>query len=156
MASSLRAIQEVGGSNPHYFYLLKFVFPDPGFGRLLQIQRHFRLGYSFLILGNHFRFRLSSHYLQKRGVELQSLDEESVQLLRLWNCSDEQIPGQVLLRVSGANPRSLHPLLDIPPEPLDLRFNLRFARFDEVLLMVDRVVTVNERRGVPPRSVLTV
>ncbi|GFS03920.1 hypothetical protein ElyMa_006483000 [Elysia marginata] len=100
---------------------------------------------------------------------------------------DEQVPGQVLLKVSGANPRprSLHPLLDISPEPLDLlRVNLRFARFDEVLLMVDCVVTVpefagltisrpgiqvdaaagpnkllderNERRGVPPHSVLTV
>ncbi|GFR86057.1 V-type proton ATPase subunit F [Elysia marginata] len=59
-----------------------------------EIQRHFRLGYSSLILVNHFRFRLSSHYFQKRGVELRSLDEESVQLLRLRNCSDEQVPGQ--------------------------------------------------------------
>ncbi|GFS16351.1 hypothetical protein ElyMa_004954900 [Elysia marginata] len=70
-------------------------------------------------------------------------------------------------------------------EPLDLlRVNLRFARFDEVLLMVNRVVTVpefaeltisrpgirvndaagpnkllddwNERCGVPPHSVLTI
>ncbi|GFS20084.1 hypothetical protein ElyMa_006889900 [Elysia marginata] len=95
------------------------------------------------------------------------------------------VPGQVLLKVSGANPRSLHSLLNIPPEPLDpLRVNLRFARFDEVLFVVNRVVTVpefaelmisrpgirvddaagpnkllddrNERLGVPPRSVLTV
>ncbi|GFR95891.1 protein rolling stone-like [Elysia marginata] len=38
------------------------------------------------------------------------------------------MPGQVLLKVSGVNPRLLHPL-DILPEPLDLlRVNLRFAR----------------------------
>ncbi|GFR87697.1 hypothetical protein ElyMa_000752500 [Elysia marginata] len=117
----------------------------PAFGQLLQIQHHFRLGYSSLILGNHLRFRLSSHYFRKLGVELRSLDEESVQLLRLRNCSDEQVPGQVLLKVSGANPRSLHPLLNIPPEPLDpLHVNLRFAGFDKVLLMVNRVVTVPE------------
>ncbi|GFR90107.1 hypothetical protein ElyMa_004296100 [Elysia marginata] len=92
---------------------------------------------------------------------------------------------QIEQTVNVAMVRSLHPLLDIPPDPLNLlRVNLRFATFDEVLLMVDRVVTVsefaeltisrpgirvddaagpnkllddrNERRSVPPRSVFTV
>ncbi|GFR78639.1 hypothetical protein ElyMa_005855100 [Elysia marginata] len=94
------------------------------------------------------------------------------------------MPFQVRLQLPYP-PSLLHPLLNIPPEPLDrLRINLRFARLGEVLLEVDRVVTVSEsaeltisrpgirvddaggpnkllddrkeRRCVPPPSILTV